>query len=287
MLDECAVVVVTHNRCHVLRRTLERLYDLPEKPRVVLVDNASTDDTERVWKPFADRVTFLRLRRNIGAAARTIGAQYAGTPMLAFCDDDCSWTPGSLERAVQRLHDHSEVALVNGRVLIGDGDQADPACEAMRASAGANAAAGVPIVYFMAGACVMRTAAFLDAGGYEERYFIGAEEALLALDLAARGWTLWYCDDVIVRHHPYQLDRNPEQRRRLLLRNRLWTALLRFSAANAWRTLLRYASVAAADPVTRAALIDAMCGLPWILRERRPIPRDLEQRAFALRALQP
>lgn len=287
MLDECAVVVVTHNRSHALKSTLQSLYELPEQPRVVLVDNASRDDTERVWKPFADRVTFLKLRRNIGAAARTIGAKYAGTPLLAFCDDDCAWVAGSLERAVKRLARYAHVALINGRVLIGDGEVADPACEAMRASGIADGGAGIPIVYFMAGACVMRTSAFLEAGGYDARYFIGAEEALLALDLAARGWTLWYCDDVVVRHHPCASGRNPEFRRRLVLRNRLWTALLRFSSAGAWRTLVHYARAAAADRVARAALVDAIRGLPWVLRERRPIPRDLEQRALALRALQP
>jgi hypothetical protein len=36
------------------------------------------------------------------------------------------------------------------------------------------------------------------------------------------------------------------------------------------------------DPAARQALREAFAALPWILRERRPIPRALEQRVRAL-----
>jgi GT2 family glycosyltransferase len=229
----------------------------------------------------------LKLRRNIGAAARTIGAQRAGTPFVAFCDDDCWWEPGALQRAAERLQRYTDVAVLNGRVVVGDTERIDPACEAMRGQGAGNGAPGVPIVYFMAGACVMRCSAFLEAGGYDARYFIGAEEALLSLDLAVRGWRLWYCDDLVVRHRPSYASRNPDARRRLVLRNRLWTALLRYSAPNACRTLLHYVQASFQDRVVRAAVFEAMRGLPWIVRERRPIPRELEERALRLGALAP
>ena len=40
-----AVVVITHDRRDELLRTLRRLEELPERPHVVVVDNASTDGT--------------------------------------------------------------------------------------------------------------------------------------------------------------------------------------------------------------------------------------------------
>lgn len=283
MHERCSVVIATHNRAAELRQSLEHLYDLPERPAVLVVDNGSTDDTDKVCKAFGGRVQLLKLRRNIGAAARTIGAREAGTPYVAFCDDDCYWAPGSLERAAQLLDTHGDVALLNGHVLIGETGRDDPACEAMRSdAASARALPGVPIVYFMAGASVMRRAPFLDAGGYHVRYFIGAEESLLALDLAANGWKLWYCDELIVRHRPSALNRDPDNRRRLVLRNRLWTAWLRRSSATAIRLLAQYARVAHSDRVVRAALRDAIAGLPWVLRERVPIPPELERRVRAL-----
>jgi hypothetical protein len=56
---------------------------------------------------------------------------------------------------------------------------------------------------------------------------------------------------------------------------------------NASRTLLRYLRAAAQDRVVRAAVVEAMRGLPWIVRERRPIPRELEERALRVGALAP
>jgi GT2 family glycosyltransferase len=282
MLEECAVVVPTHNRCGVLQNTLQHLYDLPERPRVFLVDNASSDETDSVWKPFANRVTFLKLRRNLGAAARTIGAREARTPFIAFCDDDCYWASGSLQRAVARFERYPNVAVLNARVLVGKDEKTDPACEAMRRTRKDPSLPGIPIVYFMAGACVMRTSAFLDVGGYHLRYFIGAEESLLALDLAARAWALWYCDDLVIHHRPSSINRDADARRRLVLRNRLWTVMLRRSLLSAIRAFAGYARMAIVDAVARAALAEAVAGLPWILRERHAIPRDLERRVSQL-----
>ena len=276
----CAVVIATHNRAAALSNTLQELYDLPEQPPIIVADNASTDETETACKPFGSRVQYLKLRRNMGAAARTIGAREAGTPFVAFCDDDCAWAAGSLQRAVERLRDHRPVALINARVLVGDEKKPDPACQEMGATAVAISPT-VPIVYFMAGACVMRTRAFLEAGGYHVRYFIGAEETLLAIDLAARGWELWYCDDVIVHHRPSSINRDPERRRRLVLRNRLWTVMLRRSAACALHVVAEYVRLARSDNIVRAALKEAIAGLPWVMRERRSIPRELELRIRA------
>jgi GT2 family glycosyltransferase len=281
MSSECAVVIATHNRAAVLNETLEQLCELPERPRIVVADNASTDETERVCKRFGQRVLLLKLRRNIGAAARTIGAREAGTPLVAFCDDDCVWTAGSLLQACEIFARHPRVALLNGRVLVGHDARPDPACQAMERGACGDLQ-GIPIVFFMAGASVMRTRAFLECGGYHRRYFIGAEESLLSLDLAARGWELWYCRDITVRHRPSAINRDARARRRLVLRNRLWTVMLRHSIGGATRALLRHARMAFHDPVARTALREAISGLPWVLRERRRIPRDLERRVYAL-----
>jgi GT2 family glycosyltransferase len=281
MNGECGIVIATYNRCAELRKTLEALYELPERPRIVVADNASTDDTERVCRHFGRRVLLCRLRRNIGAAARTIGAREARTPFVAFCDDDCVWMPGALERAVERFERYPEVAVLNGCVLVGEDGTTDAACEAMRAGARADGKPGIPIIYFMAGASIARTSAFLDAGGYNERYFIGAEESLLSLDLAAQGWSLWYCDDLHIRHRPSPLNRDPQNRRRLVLRNRLWTVLLRCSVPTALETLARHVRIARHDPIARQALREALAALPWILRERRPMPAQLERRVLS------
>jgi GT2 family glycosyltransferase len=271
-VTDCTIVLATHNRRPVLARTLTALVALPERPALVVVDNGSLDDTAAYVAQHFPTVRLVRLAENAGAAARTKGARIATTRYVAFCDDDCRWRPGAIARAVAILDAHPEVALLNARVLVRN-ERVDEACALMAASPlpKRSACPGRAIGSFMAGASVIRRDAFLAVGGYHARYHIGGEESLLALDLLARGWELIYLDELIVDHDPHLGDRVPERRRRLVMRNRLWTAWLRRSLPGAWRATVRLARTATRDPVARDALREALRGLPWILRERRPV----------------
>jgi glycosyltransferase involved in cell wall biosynthesis len=83
------VVIATRNRADNLMRTLTHLSELAVP--VILVDNASTDDTvSRVRKEFP-YVLVLESAVNRGAVGRNLGVQAARTPFVAFSDDDSWW----------------------------------------------------------------------------------------------------------------------------------------------------------------------------------------------------
>jgi GT2 family glycosyltransferase len=272
LLDGCAlipltIVVLTYNRAKELLATLERLVALPEQAPVVVVDNASRDGTsERVSLKFP-QVKLIRLERNLGAAGRNAGAAFARTPYVAFSDDDAWWAPGSLARAVEILERHPRVAALTGQVLVGREEKIDAASREMAASP--LAAVGLPgprLLGFLAGASVFRRGAFLAAGGYDARLFLGAEEKLLAYDLAARGWSIAYSPALVAHHHPSAL-RDGRLRSAVLARNELWIAWLRRPLSAALRQTLR---------TPPRALWRALPGIGWVLRERRVLPRDIE-----------
>jgi GT2 family glycosyltransferase len=127
----------------------------------------------------------------------------------------------------------------------------------------------------------MRRNAFLEVGGYHQRFHIGAEEPLLALDLAQAGWEMRYLDEIVVHHFPSVASRFPAERRHLVMRNLVWTAWLRGSAHNALKATLKLMRDALHDRIARAAFCDALSGMPWILRERRPVSPHV-QRSFKL-----
>ncbi len=273
-----SVVIATYDRLGALFRTLERLTSLPERPPIVVVDNGSSDGTQQAVRRHHPGITVIALPRNIGAAARTLGVEAAQTPYIAFCDDDCWWGAGSLARAARLLDAHPGVALLNARVLVGDEGRLDDACDLMARSdlVKRTACPGKAIGAFMAGAAVVRRATFLRAGGYHQRYHVGAEESLLALDLLDAGWELIYSDELTLCHDPSPANRDWPERRRLVLRNRLWTAWLRHSASCALRSTIALGRLARRDRIARAALHDALHGLPWVLRERRCVDRRVE-----------
>jgi glycosyltransferase involved in cell wall biosynthesis len=101
-----SVIIPTHNRsdllpkaiCSVLRQTYTNL-------ECIVVDDASTDDTERVVQQLADeRLVYLRHETNQGASAtRNTGIAHAKGDFIAFLDDDDEWLPTKLEKQVPHI----------------------------------------------------------------------------------------------------------------------------------------------------------------------------------------
>jgi GT2 family glycosyltransferase len=274
-----AVVVVTRDRCSTLLESLDRLAALQECHRVVVVDNASTDDSRRhVARRHPDTV-ILALDRNLGSAARTVGVSTVTEPYIAFCDDDSWWAAGSLSRAERLLDENADLALIAGRVLVGDAEKEDPTCEAMSRSPLPRRPGrpGTPVLGFLACAAVVRRSAYLQVGGFHPAFGIGGEETLLALDLAEAGWDLSYLAEVVAHHHPPPRPDNASRRRRQA-RNGLWCAWLRRPRGSALQHTATLMRMAASDRAIAGGVTDAIAGLTWVFRERRPVAVELEQR---------
>jgi GT2 family glycosyltransferase len=268
---------LTHNRSHEVLRTVERLAQLPEDPAIIVVDNASSDGTAARIADRYPAMKILRMDSNMGAAARNAGIQHATTKYVALCDDDTWWTVGSLGSAADAMDRHAQVAVVTARVLVGADQHEDPTCRAMAESPLPRSAdlPGLAILGFLAGASMVRRSAFLQVGGFEPRFFLGGEEALVAYDLVEAGWSMLYLADATVRHMPSS-HRDDALRRRYLVRNALWLAWMRRPYASAWRETKRALERLKTDPIVRNGFLEALKGLPWVWRQRRAISPRVE-----------
>jgi GT2 family glycosyltransferase len=278
MMHRVSIIVLTHNRKGELLRTLDKLHDLEAPYAIYVIDNASTDGSADAAIERHPDVRVIRLRRNIGAAARNAGVAAAQTPYVAFCDDDTWWAPGALARASKVMDCFPRLAALTACVLVGSEARIDPACARMARSPLPNelGVPGTAVLGCLAGACIMRRSAFMEAGGYQPRFFLGREEALLALDLMAADWHMAYTPSVVVHHHPSAL-RDATVRRRLLLRNGLWCAWLRRPWKSAMYETARLIRTAMHDPARLRGAADALGAMPWILRNRRVIPPRVER----------
>jgi GT2 family glycosyltransferase len=263
------VVIATRDRRVALLRTLARLAEAREAAEVIVVDNASSDGTVEAVRAGMPRVRLIALADNQGAGARNVGVEAARTPVVAFCDDDSWWAPGALRCAAGHFARHPRLGVLAARILVGDQQRLDPTCRAMAAGPRADGAPGPSICGFLACGAVVRRDAYLAAGGFDRRFGIGGEEALLSLDLMAAGWALAYVDEVVAHHHPDGMARPGRSRR--VVRNDLWTAWLRRPPAVA-----AGATVAALRRGELAGLADAARGLRWVVRERRRVPPAVE-----------
>lgn len=281
------IVLLTYNCAHRLQRILDETLALGVP--VIAVDNASHDETARV---LAERegVQLIRLPLNIGAAARNVGASAARTPYVAFCDDDGWYERDSLALACDLLDRHPSVGLINARIFVGPQRDLDPISAEMAASPLSleEGLPGVPILGFMAGAVVVRAAAFRDVGGYDMRFFMGGEEETMALPLARRGWRLRYVPEVVAYHYPSMS--NAGNLRAYGMSNTILNAWLHRPVGSA----LRWTAFVLADTPKTINYVRGLArtarNLPWVLRERRPLAADLDEqlrhldrRRFAVR----
>jgi GT2 family glycosyltransferase len=229
-------------------------------------------------------VELVSLPDNVGPAGRNVGMLRSHHDYVAFSDDDSWWEAGALDRATRLLDDHPDLAVVMGRLVVEPYGRVDDVCTEMsRSPLPADAALpGPAILGFLACGAVIRRQAFLEAGGFHPAYAVGGEEELLALDLASAGWKLAYCDDVVAHHQPAP-GRDPARRRRIEVRNALWSTWLRLPADLIVSRSLRLMAQACRQPPVRAAVWDAIRGLPWVISERRPLP---DRVVSAVRSLQ-
>lgn len=261
-------MVLTNNRRARLLQTLRVLEALPERWPIIVVDNGSTDGTAKAVAREFPRVLLIRSRRNIGAAARNIAVAYVHTPYVAFCGDDGMWQPGALQRAAGIMDDDPTIAVVGGCMLEGQPVRIFPACmEMARSPLERESLPGPQLLDFMADACVIRTRAFYEVGGYWPPLFTDGVETLLALDMADRGWRMVYMEDVRIWRAGERL-RNPIRKRRRELRNAIWVAWMRLPWRQAWSETLVQLRTAARHRQLKAVLMLVLPGMLRVLQQR-------------------
>jgi GT2 family glycosyltransferase len=115
-----SVVVATYKRATLLPRLVEAIagQDVPGALEMIVVDDASPDETPSVLRELAQRYPNLRVVRqadNAGpATARNVGWRQAAAPLVAFTDDDCVPQPGWAAGIIEGLRDAD---LVQGSTL--------------------------------------------------------------------------------------------------------------------------------------------------------------------------
>lgn len=104
--DLVSVVIPTYNRGYCIERAVNSVLNQTWKNlELIVVDDASTDDTESVIRGMKDsRIKYVRYEENRGANhARNVGIHNAKGNYIAFNDSDDEWVPEKLEKQMKQL----------------------------------------------------------------------------------------------------------------------------------------------------------------------------------------
>jgi glycosyltransferase involved in cell wall biosynthesis len=115
-----SVIIPTHDRPHALPRAVESARTAGTDVEIVVVDDASIDDTANVCRGLKE-ITYVRLERNQGVAgARNVGIMKSTGKYIAFLDDDDLRLPGSLDEQADLMDQHPEAGFVCGAMVMAD-----------------------------------------------------------------------------------------------------------------------------------------------------------------------
>lgn len=303
------LVVVTYESAAFVPRLVAALAAQTRPPdRLVIVDNASRDDTREVLRR---ALAAARLEARVVALDANTGFAHAnnvavealdGCDYVALLNPDAFPEPDWLARLAGAVARHPEAGSFASRqmrdgapgILDGAGDVYHVSGVVWRHGHG-RPLAEVPgaleereVFAPCAAAALYRRADWVAAGGFDERYFCYVEDVDLGFRLRRLGRACWYVPDAVVSHmgsatsgvgsafavyHGH--------------RNVTWTFVKNMPGRLLWRHLPAHLAASAAGVAWFAwrgqpgaylrAKRDALTGLGPFLRERRaapPLPAD-------------
>ncbi|MCD6310155.1 MAG: glycosyltransferase [Candidatus Eremiobacteraeota bacterium] len=121
MKPDISIIICTHNRGHLLPKTLQSLADQDleySRYEVIIVDDGGTDNTDEVIKSLSMpyELSYYRIEKGGRAKARNIGLDKARGRIALFCDDDVL-APKSFLSCHLKLHEGDSKAVGRGPII--------------------------------------------------------------------------------------------------------------------------------------------------------------------------
>lgn len=188
MEPSTTVVIVGFNSAQVIASCL---HSLPPDVRVILVDNASRDDTIAAARAARPGIEILAQPRNLGyGAAANAGLERASTPFGLLLNPDVRFSPDLIARLAAAAERHPDAGMLAPSVGSGEGPGRrifwDPPAPLRVERAGADrilAYVGGPAMFF-------RMAAFRAVGGFDARLFLFYEDDDICIRMRLAGYDL-------------------------------------------------------------------------------------------------
>jgi N-acetylglucosaminyl-diphospho-decaprenol L-rhamnosyltransferase len=231
-----AVVIVTYNSAAHVGETLRAVArQLRDDDELVVVDNASNDDTTEAVRRATPRARVLEQALNLGfAAGCNAGVAASSAPLVLLLNPDAEPAPGCLDLLRETAAERPDWGAWQPLVTM-DGGRSINTSGGVTHFLGLGWAGGCeePVdtapdlpteIDFASGAALcMRREAWKRVGEFDERYFMYGEDLDLGLRLWLSGYGVGIVPAARVRHD-YAFAKG-ERKWFLLERNRWWTVL--------------------------------------------------------------
>ncbi|MEQ1943992.1 glycosyltransferase family 2 protein [Mesorhizobium sp. VNQ89] len=259
-----SIVLVTYNSAEVIG---DATRSIPPGHQVIVVDNASRDDSVEIARALGAEV--LALAENLGfGTACNRGAALAKHDKLLFLNPDARLRPDTLDRLADAFERYADAAAFNPRLVDAAGKQFfnkrnrfvsrdhwldEPPRQDAEIPMGIGAALAI------------RTDVFRKLGGFDENIFLYFEDVDLSARIINAGYTIRHIHDAVATHMEGQssgTDQNTSAFKEYhYAKAQFYTNRKHGLARSRWLKLLhgafRYASALAGGDATKLALAKA------------------------------
>ena len=227
-----SVIVVNYNSHDKVARCVASIFNGNIDLDVIVIDNASTDESLSLLEssfPDESRLKIVRNQHNLGfAVGCNMGARLAKGECLLYLNPDCLVTENTVEILRASLKNSSTVGMVGGLLLNPDGSEQVGARRAIptpwrtlvRVFNLSGLAKRYPRLFSdfnlhqqplpdqpieveaISGACMLvRREALEDVGELDEGYFLHCEDLDWCMRFRQKGWKILFVPDARVTHY--------------------------------------------------------------------------------------
>jgi GT2 family glycosyltransferase len=207
-----AVVIGNHQGEHLLPDCLDSLRAQTVEPaEIVVVDGGSTDASRRVSDAYAAR--FIELENKGLGSLYNAGVAATTAPYVLLSNNDVAYEASCIEFLVAALVADDSRFAADSTQLDWDGDRVIKArttlrrgplfhqyIPGLRLEHKAPAGTVVPTVAAHGAAMLVRRVMFTELGGFDETFFLDAEDLDLCWRAWLRGWSSVYVPEARLRH---------------------------------------------------------------------------------------
>jgi GT2 family glycosyltransferase len=190
-----------------------RLVDWPaDKLEIVVVDNASGDDSVELFHRELSGVTIVESAENLGfAGGCNLGVSASSGEYVAFLNSDAKPDKNWISAAIASFGESDSIAAVASKVLDAEGKTVDFIDAGLTwfgkgykpfvgETAGTLGRAEKDVLFGTGSAMFVRRSAFDELGGFDELFFMFYEDVDFGWRLNLRGWRFRYQPESIAFH---------------------------------------------------------------------------------------
>ena len=202
---DLSVVVVSYNTADLLGRCIRSvLAQQGPSFELIVVDNASTDDSLSVVRQAGDDIHLIANDANVGfSRANNQAVRISSGRYIYFLNPDTEVRPGSFDAMIRYMDANPEVGLAGTRILNPNGSRQSSVeyrYPGQRHEPDRFQGLKGDIAWLLGASIVARYRVVEDLGGFSETYFLYAEDIDICLRARLAGWLIGFVEDATVVH---------------------------------------------------------------------------------------